>query len=197
MKLAYDNDAIYVGAYLYDDPKLIRTQLTARDGEQRQDVDYFSVFDTYKDLQNGFQFTVTTANVQSDARLTPNQETDFDEYGDKTWEAVWESKVSIKEDGWVVEMRIPYISLRFAKKDLQDWGLQFLRFTRRTNERDFWNPINPQINGFVNQFGVYAGLKDIKPPLRLSFSPIYLAATAARLKPGSLLIPGSEMEEWM
>ncbi|HRE37032.1 MAG TPA: DUF5916 domain-containing protein [Chitinophagaceae bacterium] len=172
VKLVYDNNAIYVGAYLYDDPKLIRTQLTARDGEQRQDVDYFSVFfDTYKDLQNGFQFTVTTANVQSDARLTPNQETDFDEYGDKTWEAVWESKVSIKEDGWVVEMRIPYISLRFAKKDLQDWGLQFLRFTRRTNERDFWNPINPQINGFVNQFGIYAGLKDIKPPLRLSFSP--------------------------
>ena len=172
VKLMYDNNAIYVGAYLYDDPALIRKQLTARDGEQRQDVDYFSVFfDTYKDLQNGFQFTVTTANVQSDARLTPNQNTDFGEYGDKTWEAVWESKVSIKNDGWVVEMRIPYISLRFAKKDLQDWGVQFLRFSRRTNETDFWNPVNPQVNGFVNQFGVFTGLKDIKPPLRLSFSP--------------------------
>jgi hypothetical protein len=172
VKLAYDNSAIYVGAYLYDDPSMIRKQLTARDGEQRQDVDYFSVFfDTYRDLQNGFQFTVTTANVQSDARLAPNQSTDFGEYGDKTWEAVWESKVSIKDNGWVVEMKIPYISLRFAKKDLQDWGIQFLRFSRRTNETDFWNPVNPEVNGFANQFGVYTGLKDVQPPLRLSFSP--------------------------
>src|SRR5262245_14089103 len=70
VKISYDNSAIYVGAYLYDDPTQIRKQITARDGEQRADVDYFSVFfDTYNDHQNGFQFLVTTANVQSDARL--------------------------------------------------------------------------------------------------------------------------------
>ena len=68
-------------------------------------------------------------------------------------------------------MRIPYISLRFAKKDIQNWGLQLLRFIRRNNESSFWNPVNPQVNGFVNQFGDLAGLKNIKPPLRLSFSP--------------------------
>ena len=39
----------------------------------QKDVDYFSVFfDTYNDNQNGFQFVVTSANVQSDARLGPN-----------------------------------------------------------------------------------------------------------------------------
>jgi hypothetical protein len=113
-------------------------------------------------------------SLQSDARLAPNQSTDFGEYGDKTWEAVWESKVSIKDNGWVVEMKIPYISLRFAKKDLQDWGVQFLRFSRRSNETDFWNPVNPEVNGFANQFGVFTGLQDVQPPLRLSFSPYVL-----------------------
>jgi hypothetical protein len=54
---------------------------------------------------------------------------------------------------------------------MQDWGLQFLRYTRRVNENSFWNPVDPQVNGFVNQFGVLKELKDIKPPLRLSFSP--------------------------
>src|SRR6476469_11087756 len=44
VKILYDDNAVYVGAYLYDDPTLIRTQLTSRDGEQRQDVDYFSIF---------------------------------------------------------------------------------------------------------------------------------------------------------
>ena len=172
VRIVYDNSAIYVGAYLYDDPAQVRRQLTARDAEQQTDADYFSIFfDTYNDHQNGFQFLVTSANVQTDARLGPNLGGDFNSFGDKTWDAVWESSTSMKHDGWVVEMKIPYISLRFAKKDLQDWGLQLLRFMRQNNENDFWNPVDPNMNGFVNQFGLYSGLKDIQPPLRLSFSP--------------------------
>lgn len=174
VKVMYDDAAIYIAAYLYDDPSLIRKQLTARDEELQKDVDYFSVFfDTYHDRQNGFQFLVTSANVQSDARLGPNlgSTSGFGEFGDKTWDAVWESKVQIQNDGWTVEMRIPYISLRFAKKEVQDWGLQFLRLIRRTNESCYWNPVNPQVNGFVNQFGDYIGLRNLQPPLRLSFSP--------------------------
>ncbi len=169
VKLIYDNTAIYIGAYLYDDPALIRKQITARDDEQGSDVDYFSVFfDTYNDHQNGFHFLVTTANVQSDAKLSPGDATIFGNY---TWDGVWESKVSMKPDGWVVEMRIPYISLRFAKKDVQNWGLQLLRFLRSNNEKNFWSPVDPTVNGFVNQFGELKELKNILPPLRLSFSP--------------------------
>ncbi|MGZ8539442.1 MAG: DUF5916 domain-containing protein [Chitinophagaceae bacterium] len=172
VKIVYDDAAIYVGAYLYDDPALIRKQITARDEEQFKDLDYFSVFlDTYKDHQNGFQFLVSSSNVQTDARLSPSAVTGFGEYGDKTWDAVWDSKVSIKNDGWVVEMKIPYISLRFAKKDVQDWGIQLLRSVRRNNETSFWNIVDPNVNGFVNQFGLLNNLVDIEPPLRLSFSP--------------------------
>jgi Domain of unknown function (DUF5916)/Carbohydrate family 9 binding domain-like len=172
VKILYDNEALYIGAYLYDDPSLIRKQITARDGEQQQDVDFFSVFvDTYNDQQNGFQFLVTTADVQTDSKLTPTANPGFNQFGDKSWDAVWESRVQIKSDGWVVEMRIPYISLRFSKKDIQTWGLQFLRYMRRNNEQNFWNPVDPNVNGFVNQFGKYVDLKNIQPPLRLSFYP--------------------------
>ena len=182
VKIIYSNSAIYVGAYLYDDPSLIRKQITARDGEQQSDVDYFSVFfDTYNDHQNGFQFLVTSMNVQTDARLSPSFGVNFNNFGDKTWDAVWDSKVSIKNDGWVVEMKIPYISLRFSKKEIQDWGLQFLRFTRRNNESSYWNPVDPNIGGFVNQFGELKGLQNIEPPLRLSLSP-YIS-TGARTTP--------------
>ena len=174
VRILYDNSAIYVAAYLYDDPTLIRKQITARDEELQKDVDFFSIFfDTYNDRQNGFQFVVTSANVQSDARLGPNLGSggSFGEYGDKTWDAVWESKVQMQNDGWTIEMKIPYISLRFAKKDMQNWGIQFLRLIRRTNESCFWNPVDPQVNGLVNQFGDFTGLMDLQPPLRLSFSP--------------------------
>lgn len=176
VKILYDNEALYVGAYLYDDPSLIRKQLTARDGEQQQDVDFFSVFvDTYNDQQNGFQFLATTANVQTDAKLTGALNNFLGQYGDKAWDAVWESQVQMKNDGWCVEMRIPYLSLRFSKKDVQTWGIQFLRYLRRNSELDFWSPVDPNINGFVNQFGKYTDIKNIQPPLRLNFYP-YLSS---------------------
>lgn len=170
--VVYDDAAIYIGAYLYDDPNLVRKQLTPRDGEGRQDVDYFSVFfDTYNDDQNGFQFLVTSRNVQSDGRLSPFLNSQFGPPSDYSWDAVWESKTSFQKDGWVVEMRIPYFSLRFAQKEVQDWGLNFMRFSRRNNELTYWNNINPNQNGFVNQFGKLSGLQGLQPPLRLSFLP--------------------------
>ncbi|MES2882843.1 MAG: DUF5916 domain-containing protein [Bacteroidota bacterium] len=192
VKILYDNDAVYILAHLYDDPAQIRKQLTARDAEQRQDADYFSIFfDTYNDQQNGFQFLVTPVNVQTDAKLSPTAIIASGAFGDKSWDAVWQSKTAIVANGWIVEMRIPYISLRFAKKDVQTWGLQFLRFSRRNNESDYWSPVNPNIDGFANQFGKFTGLKDVSPPLRLSFSP-YISG-GIRLNP-----EGSRMKkEWL
>lgn len=172
VKILYDNAAIYVGAFLYGDPKLIRKQFTPRDQERGADVDYFAVFiDSYKDRQNAFQFLVTSRNVQSDARLSPGVEAANGVYGDLSWDAVWDSKVSIEANGWSVEIRIPLFSLRFSKEKIDEWGIQFLRFSRRVNETSFWNPVNPNVSGFVNQFGVLGGLQNILPPLRLSFSP--------------------------
>lgn len=172
----YDNTALYVAAKLYDDPSGIRKQLTGRDGEQRQNVDYFSVFlDTYNDNQNGFQFLVTSRNVQSDGRISPVEQNRFGPPSDYSWDAVWESNTQLTEDGWTVEMRIPYISLRFSKLNQQLWGINFQRFSRRRNESSYWNPINPNEAGFVNQFGDLTGLKGIEPPLRLSFLPYVTA----------------------
>lgn len=172
VKILYSDQAVYVGAYLYDDPTKIRKQLTARDGEQRQDIDYFSVFfDTYNDNQNGFQFLVTSRNVQSDGRLVANKVSQFGLPTDYSWDAVWESKVTYQKDGWIVEMKIPYSAIRFSKKEIQDWGINFQRYTRRTNESAFWNKVDPNQNGFVNQFGNLTGVEKITPPLRLSFLP--------------------------
>ncbi|RYY39123.1 MAG: hypothetical protein EOO08_11375 [Chitinophagaceae bacterium] len=175
VRVLYDDEALYIAAKLYDDPAQVRRQLTARDAEGRQDVDYFSVFlDTYNDQQNGFQFLVTSANVQSDARLSSGGNAGFGDFGDKSWDAVWQSATKAGKDGWMVELRIPYISLRFTRKDVQTWGLQFLRLSRRDNENSYWNTIDPNVNGFVNQFGRLEGLQAIRPPLRLSFSPYVL-----------------------
>ncbi len=172
VKIAYDNTAIYIGAYLYDLPDNIRKQLTARDVLDRQDVDIFSVgFDTYHDKQNAFVFKVSVANVQGDLKISQSGTNNGGVVYDNSWDAVWESKTSIKADGWVAEIKIPLSAIRFSKKDLQDWGINFARFTRKENENSVWSPIDPNIGGEVNQYGVWTGLNNITPPVRLSFLP--------------------------
>jgi hypothetical protein len=182
VKIAYDNNAVYIGAYLYGNPKEIKQQLTERDKIDRQDVDIFTLgFDTYQDRQNAFVFRVTAAGVQADARLSNGGVGDGGY--DSNWDAVWESKVSIKPDGWVAEIKIPFSAIRFSKSNIQNWGLNFARLIRSQNELSIWSPINPNIAGDVNQWGNWNNVKDIKPPLRLSFSP-YLSG-GVRVSPTS------------
>lgn len=172
VKVVYDDEAIYIGAYMYDDPKLIKRQLTERDKEERQDADNFSVsFDTYHDKQNAFQFIVTVPNVQSDVRISSATSTVNQGGFDYNWDAVWDSRTSVTSDGWIAEMIIPYSAIRFAKQDVQTWGINFSRYIRRFNESSYWNPVNPKQDGFVNQFGDLTGLENLSPPLRLSFLP--------------------------
>ena len=176
VKIIYTDDALYIGAYMYDDPKLVRTQLTSRDVFQFQDVDNFGVsIDTYNDKQNAFQFVITAVNVQNDIRISAANNGgggNFEQPGfDKNWDAVWDSKTSFASDGWMAEIKIPYSAIRFSKEEIQHWGINFSRFVRRTNEQSFWNPVNPNMDGFVNQFGQLENVKGIKPPLRLSFLP--------------------------
>lgn len=192
VRVLYDNNAIYIGAYLFGNPAQIRRQFSPRDQEREADADHFAVFiDSYRDRQNAFQFLVTSRNVQSDARVSASVLPKDGVYGDLNWDAVWESKTSMQPDGWSVEIRIPLFSLRFSNKNHQ-WGIQFLRYSRRLNESSFWNPQDPNVSGFTNQFGDLTGLDDLAAPLRLSFSP-YVSG-GMRNTPS---LTGGRSSEWL
>lgn len=165
LRVIYNDFAIYVGAKLYDtEPQKIRKELGQRDSF-RKNADLFAVtFDTYHNQQNAFGFGVSAAGVQVDYFVTPGNL-------DANWNAVWNSSVKITDEGWIIEIEIPYSALRFPKKKVQTWGINFLRQVRRTNEESFWNHVDPSASGFVNQFGVLEGLTDIQPPTRLAFMP--------------------------
>jgi hypothetical protein len=166
VRIAYDNTALYIAAIMYDDAKNIRRQLTQRDGIERQDCDIFTIgLDTYLDRQNAFTFQVSAAGVQGDARQSSSNGSDI------SWDAVWQSAVSIQADKWIAEIKIPFSAIRFAKKDVQSWGLQLTRFLRGINESDTWSPQDPNKDGNINQWGSLTALTNIVPPLRLSFLP--------------------------
>ena len=169
VRITYDNTAMYVVAFMHDNkPEKMLSTLTKRD--QLRNVETFVFgFDTYHDGLNSYRFEVSLAGVQADARMSPNN-TDYN------WDAVWESKVSVSSDGWIVEAKVPFSAIRFPDKETQDWGLQFARNIGRLNEFNTWSPVDPNISGVINQWGHLIGITNIKPPVRLSFSP-YLSTS--------------------
>jgi len=165
VRILYDNTAIYIGATLYDiAADSILRQLSNRDREENTDI--FGVFlDTYDDDINGYGFVVHPTGVQWDARYSANG------HQEVSWDAVWESKVTIDETNWYVEMRIPYSAIRFSKDKEQVWGINFGRKIRRYREFSWWSHIDPEVDGFVNQWGALQGIVDIQSPVRISVLP--------------------------
>ncbi len=175
VRIGYDDDAIYVCAKMSEaDPSLIAKELSKRDEIARADL--FSIsFDTYDDDQNALRFTVTAADNQIDGKYNPSTDDNGNNITwDWKWDAIWTSKAKIVGDGWQVEMRIPYQALRFAKKPIQNWGIQFQNYCQRHSEEATWAPLDPKVNGSITQYGELQGLTNLQPPLRLSFSP-YIA----------------------
>lgn len=164
----YDHSAIYLGALLYDSaPDSIYNFLTERD--ELGFSDYFGVYlDPYNQGQLAYGFFITPAGVQMDMKASRNGEFDME---DESWNAVWESATRISDQGWMVEMRIPYSAIRFPEREEHVWGLNMFRRIRRYNSNNSWNRIHRDVSGFIDQQGELTGIKNITPPVRLSFSP--------------------------
>ncbi|WP_343625186.1 DUF5916 domain-containing protein [Flavobacterium lindanitolerans] len=164
VRILYNNDAIYVAAILYDDePQKILKELTQRDNFGT--ADHFGIFiNGFNDGQQDFRFFVSSSGVQMDCLATEGGE-------DYSWDAIWDSEVSITEYGWVVEMKIPYAALRFSNDEKQTWGLNFYREIKRDRQKYTWNLIDMKIGAALPQTGQLEGIENIKPPTRLFFIP--------------------------
>lgn len=165
IRVLYDNTAIYIGAMMFDSaPDSILTELGFRDSDNLN-ADYVTfTISPFNDGLNASEFGVTASGVQYDAKI-------YNDYDDEGWDAVWVSKVQLLDNGWSAEIKIPYSALRFPELDIQTWGFNAERNIRRKREISTWNFIDNKIEGYTKQAGELVNLIDIKPPLRLSFTP--------------------------
>lgn len=175
VKVLYDDKAIYVAGMLYDSsPDSILRQLSERD--EIGITDWFAVIlDPYQDGLNGSGFIVSAAGVQFDTKYSATGGGGGRVLsGDSNWDAVWESKTRYTEEGWAVEMKIPYSAIRFPKVEEQIWNINFARMVRRSREQSYWNEVKPEIRGLLNQSGKLTGIENIKSPVRLSATPFFV-----------------------
>lgn len=167
--ILYDNVSIYIAGYCHERSKdSISKELVGRDVVGVNDF-VGVIFDTYHDKINATGFYVTPLGEQYDAKYSNTSGED------ESWNGVWQSESKIVADGWTFEMRIPFSMLRFVSKENQTWGLNITRRRQKTGQQFMWNPVDPKVNGFINQEGEWKGIQKIESPIRLSFSP-YLSS---------------------
>ena len=128
VRVLIGDDAIYIGARMYDrEPHLIRSALARRDESLESDL-LELYLDTFHDPLTAFNFRVTPAGAIRDAAIGADGRVD------NSWDAVWEAGTRIDSLGWVAEIRIPLSQLRFNSGDDAIWGIQFARLIQRNAE---------------------------------------------------------------
>ncbi len=166
IRFAYDDAALYIFAVLYDPhPDSVCRELGKRDQIESLNTDYIS-FDIlpYNDGLNMYEFKVSPANLQNDCKYSAVGQ-------DVTWDAVWETATSITDTAWTVEAKIPWSALRFPKTEDQVWGINMWRNIQRYHEYSTWSWVDNQSQDIFRYYGTLTGIRSIRPPVRLSFSP--------------------------
>lgn len=141
VRILYDDEALYVGAMNFDsDPSGYVVQSLERDfpSLSTRDADIFGLtLDTFFDRKNSFIFLINPHGAYRDGQTfddSRNQDFGFD--------VPAEVRTALLDDGWSVEIRIPWSGLRYdARKAEQAFGLNVQRRVRRLNEDSYWAPL--------------------------------------------------------
>lgn len=169
VRIVYDDEAIYVGARMFDDqPERIVGRLARRDADTGSDI-ILVQFDPYHNHNGDASFSLNPKGQRWDGG---NE--------DESWDPVWQGKAMVDSLGWTAEMRIPFSQLRFKPGATGSWGLQIERFINRLNETDVWSYWQLKESGGPSRWGHLNGITNpSKLPGRLELLPY--AVTMAEL----------------
>jgi len=171
----YAPDAIYFGIIAHDsEPEAIRATVADRDDIGGDD--HITIYlDTFNDRRRAFFFAVNPLGVQQDGVRYEGGG-----FGgtDKSPDYWYESQGRITESGYIVEVKIPFKSLRYPSGDTpQSWGLQIERRTQRTGYVDTWTDTRRASASYLAQAGTITGLKDLERGVVFEAQP-FITATA-------------------
>jgi hypothetical protein len=180
----YSPSAIFFGIRARAEPGSVRATLALRD--QLGAEDSVSLFlSTYNDGRQAVVFTVNPLGVQSDGTLVEAGQTQSGggfgglssgrQAPDLSPDFVFESKGRLTDDGYQVEVRIPFQSLRYQQAPVQSWGLHVVRKTQSSGYEDSWAPARRAAASFLAQAGVLEGIRDLRPGLVLDLTPVVTA----------------------
>lgn len=190
VRVLYDADHLYVSAINYDPTPGRAITAGIQHDFVSSNSDAFAVaLDTYKDRRNSFLFVANPKGAIRDEQTYDDSRTIVE-----AWEGVIDVRTAAirmpsGDSAWTVEMAIPLRTLRFdGTRDVQDWGINFLRRVRRVNESSYWAPLERQYRVHrMSRAGTLVGLQGLRQGRNLQLKPYVVASNAQ----GAQVLPGA------
>jgi Domain of unknown function (DUF5916)/Carbohydrate family 9 binding domain-like len=175
--MGYDARTLYLAVYAHDEPDKIRATVAKRDSVLEDDHVRI-ILDTFNDQRRAYVMAFNPLGVQQDGIMTEERGEDY------SVDIVMESKGAVVSDGYIVEIAIPFKSLRYEAGRDRLWGIHvFRRIKHLNNEEDSWMPIARGRSGFLSQEGHITGLENISTERTLEIVPsLTISETGKRLR---------------
>lgn len=184
VKILYNKKNLYFGFFCPDSlgKKAVRVPNLERDFDWGNN-DIMSVnFDPFNDKRSTTVFQTTPYSSQRDLQVYD------DSFFDVEWDAYWKVRTSRTDTGWVAEMQIPWSTLRYPEGEKQDWGIQFVRKTRRLGEQSSWSPHPRSFSPYrMTYAGVLKGIEPPAPSTNIRIQPYLLTDYNSKFENGILI----------
>ena len=180
VRVLYDESTLYFGVRAFDaEPDAWIATEMRRDSERLLEEDNIQIIlDTFRDFRSGYMFVTTPLGAKLDQQVF--EEGEGGRRGqssniNREWDGVWHVATEVLPDGWVAEIAIPIVTLRFPAADAQEWGINIMRNIRRKNEQVFWAPI-PKAYGLtrVSLAGTLVDLRALSRGSDLRVKPSFI-----------------------
>jgi len=177
----YSPTAIHFGIRAWAEPGSVRATLAQRDHIDSDDnVQIF--LSTFDDGRQAWVFGVNPLGVQSDGALVEGMQAPsgggFQGLAtaraptDLAPDFIFDSKGRLTPEGYEVEVRIPFKTLRYQPAERQSWGLHVLRIVQSTGHEDSWVPARRAASSFLAQAGTLEDLEGLRSGLVLDVNPV-------------------------
>lgn len=169
VRVLYSKDNLYIGFDSKDpNPEKIRASISDRDASFRDD--FVGVFlDPFNSNQHAYELFVTPLGIQMDGMRSGNNE-------DISFNMLWYSEAEINNSGYTATMKIPFKSLNFPQRDIQEWSIQFLRvYPRNSRYQMTWTNVSLDEPCITCQNGQLVGMEGIESEKAVEFLPYAMA----------------------
>ena len=165
VRIGYDSKNLYIAFDAKQKRDTIRATVARRDAIFNDD--YVLVhLDTFNDQRQAYLLFFSPLGMQADGTFTEGRGEDY------SLDIVMDSKGVVNEDGFTIEVAIPFKSLRYEAGKNKQWGLHLNRRVKyNNNEYNSWMPTNRSLNGWLNQEGHITGLEGIETTRQLEINP--------------------------
>lgn len=173
-RVIYDDKYLYISAICYDsDPSGIVVESLEQDFDSQSSDSFAFILDTFNDRKNAFAFLFNPRGAVKDMQIS-NDGADVNQ----AWEGIVYPKTRLFSEGWILELAIPFNTLRFDHKaGEQSWGINFLRRIRRKSEDAYWAPLEThELLIRINKAGTLNGLSDLHASRNLNIKPFAVAS---------------------